>query len=310
MILMHTATGCIDKTSSSELSDAINSMFRWYGGASKCYAYLSDPGLRIRLPLIRKNQKHYAGILNCHQGGRRITLSLENTSQVLDHKSTTADTYALLEEDALKCDELQWTKTINKSSIVIARQPPPKLRQLASGERRRLWLRLADDDRTSKLTIEDCFPVHCWEAYADEIDHLKERIARFGKFETREQPFVGGLVISYGSGQHHLRLTFQLQADAKVYGEDGTIDISSLVRFRMIIRPETLPLGPMVPVPYDSEYVQRLRWVLLDRERSIRRKERLEGFGSVTFDVRAEQVLGYWDYVLRISVDSVVEEGD
>src|SRR5688500_3931841 len=30
-------TCCIDKTSSSELSEAINSMFRWYAEASICY---------------------------------------------------------------------------------------------------------------------------------------------------------------------------------------------------------------------------------------------------------------------------------
>jgi hypothetical protein len=35
-------TCCIDKTSSSELSEAINSMYRWYKGAIVCYAYLSD----------------------------------------------------------------------------------------------------------------------------------------------------------------------------------------------------------------------------------------------------------------------------
>lgn len=35
-------TCCIDKTSSSELSEAINSMFRWYAGAKVCYAYLND----------------------------------------------------------------------------------------------------------------------------------------------------------------------------------------------------------------------------------------------------------------------------
>jgi hypothetical protein len=35
-------TCCIDKSSSSELSEAINSMFRWYQGSSICYAYLSD----------------------------------------------------------------------------------------------------------------------------------------------------------------------------------------------------------------------------------------------------------------------------
>ena len=35
-------TCCIDKTSSAELSEAINSMYRWYGDAAICYAYLSD----------------------------------------------------------------------------------------------------------------------------------------------------------------------------------------------------------------------------------------------------------------------------
>src|SRR5271156_6542115 len=34
-------TCCIDNTNSVELSEAINSMFRWYRQASICYAYLS-----------------------------------------------------------------------------------------------------------------------------------------------------------------------------------------------------------------------------------------------------------------------------
>ncbi|TGO91488.1 hypothetical protein BPOR_0026g00120 [Botrytis porri] len=35
-------TCCIDKLSSAELQEAINSMFRWYQNATKCYVYLSD----------------------------------------------------------------------------------------------------------------------------------------------------------------------------------------------------------------------------------------------------------------------------
>jgi hypothetical protein len=35
-------TCCIDKYTSQELSTAINSMFRWYQHASKCYVYLPD----------------------------------------------------------------------------------------------------------------------------------------------------------------------------------------------------------------------------------------------------------------------------
>lgn len=35
-------TCCIDQTNSAELSEAINSMFRWYENAVTCYAYLED----------------------------------------------------------------------------------------------------------------------------------------------------------------------------------------------------------------------------------------------------------------------------
>ena len=35
-------TCCIDKSSSPELSEAINSMFAWYQKSTRCYAYLSD----------------------------------------------------------------------------------------------------------------------------------------------------------------------------------------------------------------------------------------------------------------------------
>jgi len=41
-------TCCIDKSNSVELQEAINSMFRWYQNAAKCYVYLSDVSTRKR----------------------------------------------------------------------------------------------------------------------------------------------------------------------------------------------------------------------------------------------------------------------
>jgi hypothetical protein len=41
-------TCCIDKSSSAELTEAINSMFRWYQKAVKCYVYLSDVSTKKR----------------------------------------------------------------------------------------------------------------------------------------------------------------------------------------------------------------------------------------------------------------------
>ena len=48
-------TCCINAESSSELSEAINSMFRWYEGSEKCYAYLHDLEAE-RLP-TRRDEK-------------------------------------------------------------------------------------------------------------------------------------------------------------------------------------------------------------------------------------------------------------
>src|SRR5436190_15715650 len=46
-------TCCIDKSSSAELQEAINSMFRWYRNAAKCYVYLSD----VSRPAFDSNDK-------------------------------------------------------------------------------------------------------------------------------------------------------------------------------------------------------------------------------------------------------------
>jgi hypothetical protein len=35
-------TCCIDKSNNAELSEALNSMYRWYLNATKCYVYLAD----------------------------------------------------------------------------------------------------------------------------------------------------------------------------------------------------------------------------------------------------------------------------
>ncbi|RYP71817.1 hypothetical protein DL769_004623 [Monosporascus sp. CRB-8-3] len=44
-------TNCIDKSSSSELSEAINSMFAWYASSTTCFVYLSDVAYRDLFPL-------------------------------------------------------------------------------------------------------------------------------------------------------------------------------------------------------------------------------------------------------------------
>ena len=44
-------TCCINKSSDRELSEAINSMFRWYRKAAKCYVYLTDVSINKQIDL-------------------------------------------------------------------------------------------------------------------------------------------------------------------------------------------------------------------------------------------------------------------
>ncbi|KAL7906517.1 heterokaryon incompatibility domain-containing protein [Trichoderma velutinum] len=62
-------TCCINKESSSELSEAINSMFRWYRDAAICYAYLEDIPGDIKLPITS-----YSLIEHCRWFSRGWTL--------------------------------------------------------------------------------------------------------------------------------------------------------------------------------------------------------------------------------------------
>jgi hypothetical protein len=48
-------TCCIDKSSSAELSEAINSMYQWYQRSDRCFVYLSDleEGVDLRTQLLK-----------------------------------------------------------------------------------------------------------------------------------------------------------------------------------------------------------------------------------------------------------------
>lgn len=60
-------TCCIDKKSSAELSEAINSMFRWYRRAKVCYVYLADVH-----PLSEPDKLHVANVLDSYMAQRTI----------------------------------------------------------------------------------------------------------------------------------------------------------------------------------------------------------------------------------------------
>ena len=64
-------TCCIDKMSSTELSEAINSMFRWYSCAEVCFAYLEDVPSDCVLDADRKSTR----LNSSHSGESRMPSS-------------------------------------------------------------------------------------------------------------------------------------------------------------------------------------------------------------------------------------------
>jgi hypothetical protein len=48
-------TCCIDKSDNTELNESINSMFRWYQDATRCYVYLSDVSTQKRKRSTRQS---------------------------------------------------------------------------------------------------------------------------------------------------------------------------------------------------------------------------------------------------------------
>ena len=58
-------TVCIDKTSSAEISEAINSMFQWYKQSTICYAYLTDVIVPPNTDVILSSQDGFVKLNPC-----------------------------------------------------------------------------------------------------------------------------------------------------------------------------------------------------------------------------------------------------
>jgi hypothetical protein len=88
-------TCCIDKTSSSELTEAINSMYAWYRDASVCYAFLADvphdEDLDATDSLFRKSRWFKRGWTLQELIAPRVVLFLSAEWQFLGTKSSLAE---------------------------------------------------------------------------------------------------------------------------------------------------------------------------------------------------------------------------
>ena len=80
---------CIDKSSSAELAEAINSMFKWYRNADRCYVYLSDvPIADVDLQAFRRSRWFTRGwTLQELLAPRTVEFFSQNGQKIGDKKS-------------------------------------------------------------------------------------------------------------------------------------------------------------------------------------------------------------------------------
>ena len=111
---------CIDKTSSTELSEAINSMFRWYAQAEVCYAYLVDvpttSQLATRSSAFRRSRWHTRGWTLQELIAPAIVVFVSGDWQILGTKANLA---GLLQE-VTAIDRKVLTREVRLSSCSVS----------------------------------------------------------------------------------------------------------------------------------------------------------------------------------------------
>ncbi|KAI0436741.1 heterokaryon incompatibility protein-domain-containing protein [Xylaria telfairii] len=122
-------TCCIDKTSSAELSEAINSMFRWYQDAAICYAHLTDVSDDVDkdslLPALEKSRWFTRGWTLQELLAPREILFYSNSWQGLTTKLHSAEmlsTITGIEKTYLEGDPLENASAAKKMSWAAHRQ--------------------------------------------------------------------------------------------------------------------------------------------------------------------------------------------
>jgi hypothetical protein len=166
-------TCCIDKSSSAELSEAINSMYRWYRDAKVCYAYLADVPSKSKFSESRWFTRGW-----CLQ-----ELIAPSTVIFLDEKWKELGTKASLRQDVSECtgvpvdilsgDDLQ-TASIAQRMSWAAKRKTTKVEDLAYclmgifginmpllyGEGKRAFVRLQEEI----MRVSDDHSIFAWKS--------------------------------------------------------------------------------------------------------------------------------------------------
>lgn len=168
-------TCCIDKWNLRELSNAINSMFRWYRNAAKCYVYLSD----VSTPVTEAPRRWRRWFTRGWTLRKRITSAIVRS---LRHQST-------------------WDASFRKSrwftrGWTLQELIAPASAEFFSLERRRLGDKESLEQQIHEITR---IPVEALQGNPLEDFSVKDRMAwMVGRQTTQEEDMAYSLIGIFG----------------------------------------------------------------------------------------------------------------
>lgn len=136
-------TVCIDKSSYTELTEAMNSMFRWYQGAQFCMAYLADVG---SIHTLKKSNWFTRGWTLQELLAPRLVLFISKDWSVIAHTGTS---------DHLSLGSNHIGKSAEHEISEITGIPPAVLKDYSRGETLRIEEKLSWAQRRQTTRIED-----------------------------------------------------------------------------------------------------------------------------------------------------------
>lgn len=236
-------TCCINKESSAELSEAINSMFRWYGDAVVCYAFLEDlddqGDLPITDPSVLKRCRWFSRGWTLQEliAPRKIIFYGSSWNKVLgDDASTLLEQVTGIASDVLRKEKsLAEVSVANRMNWAAARETSREEdiayclmglfdvnMPMLYGEGSKAFLRL-QEEIVKHIKDDSLF---AWQATAESAVEAPFRglfASSPAEFTIRDKvtpfhPSMAGPISMLSNGQVSLSATFHSLGDDKIIG--------------------------------------------------------------------------------------------
>jgi ankyrin repeat protein len=234
-------TCCIDKSSSTELQEAINSMFRWYQEAARCYVYLSD--VSFSSPGDDEYSKRWKSSFKRSKWFTR--------GWTLQELIAPTSVEFFSEEEQRLGDKQSMEQTLYKiTGVAIQALRGSPLSQFSVDERMS-WAKVRQTKREedAAYSLLGIFNIHMPLLYGERREKALFRLKKEIKESLKEEltalpptPCTRQLKWKYASFRTVSEKSLGLHPDLRAIIGDKTIDLDAILEEKLKIRKELLDL--------------------------------------------------------------------